>query len=116
MTKAIFGIFTISPCISSISLLPVAFSTAPTQRNIRDFETAWNKSSIMAAQVAAGCPTPEQAVISPRFEMVEYARTFFPSLCDIARSDAAKKVKPPTVVTMTPARFPVIRGDILIRR
>ena len=38
---AIFGMRPISPLISSMSLLPIRCSTAPTQRNRSDFARAW---------------------------------------------------------------------------
>ncbi len=71
ITNASFGRRTIRPCISSILRLPVLFSTAPTERNISDLETAWNISSKMAAHTASYMPTPAHAVISPRLETVE---------------------------------------------
>ena len=116
MTKASLGSLTIRPCMSSMLRLPVLFSTAPTERNISDFETAWNTRSRMPAQTASCRPTPAHAVISPRLDMVEYASTFLPSLCEMARSEAAKNVKPPIVVTIIPARFPLSAGERRISR
>ena len=116
MTKASLGYLTIIPCISSTSLLPVEFSYAPTDMNIMDLVTAWNIRSIMPAHTASGMPQPAAAVISPRLDMVEYARTFFPSDTVIARSDAAKNVNPPIAETMTPTYVPCIIGDSLSSR
>ena len=111
ITNARRGSLMISPCISSISRLPIQFSISPTVWNNNDLDTAWNIISINPAHTASGCPTPAQAVISPRLEIVEYASTFLPSLCEIARRDAAKKVNPPITVTITPVILPDIRGE-----
>ena len=92
--------------MSSISRLPVAFSIAPTAWNIIDFDTAWNMSSKIAAQSVSSLPTPAHAVIRPRFEMVEYASTFLPSLTVIASILAMRNVNPPIRETIVPARFP----------
>ena len=61
----------INACMSSISRLPSAFSTAPTSWNSMDLLTAWKISRKIAAHTVSCIPTPAQAVISPRLEMVE---------------------------------------------
>ena len=110
ITRARNGDAIISPCISSISRLPVAFSIAPTAWNIIDFDTAWNIRRSIAAQTVSSVPTPAQAVMRPRFEIVEYASTFLPSLTVTANRLAIKNVKPPTSATIIPACVPCIAG------
>ncbi len=68
---AILGIRTMSPSMSSISLLPIRCSIAPVPRKRSDFATAWKTISRMAAQTSMWVPTPAQAAINPRFAIVE---------------------------------------------
>ena len=84
--------------------------------NIMDFVTAWKIRSMIPAHTASCIPQPAAAVINPRLDMVEYARTFFPSDTVIARSDAAKNVNPPIAVTMIPTLVPFIMGARRRRR
>ena len=79
-------------------------------------DTAWNIIRRMAAHTASCIPTPAQAVISPRLDIVEYARTFFPSSWEIASMEVTRKVKPPIVVTIVPARLPSMAGARRISR
>ena len=116
ITTASRGSLMIRPCMSSILRDPVTFSTAPTHRNISDFETAWKITSITPAHTASGRPTPAQATISPKLEIVEWASTRFPSDVAIAIRDAAKKVNPPIKVTRTPVSVPSSIGEMRIRR
>ena len=55
-------------------------------------------------------PMPAQATISPRFETVEKASTFFPSFWAMAMALAAMKVKPPMSETMVPVMVPARAG------
>ena len=71
MINASLGSLMIRPCISSISLECMQFSISPTVWNRSDFETAWKRMSIVAAQTPSVVPVPAQAVIRPRFEIVE---------------------------------------------
>ena len=68
---AVFGITRIRPRISSISRLPIFCSMAPTHRNMRPLDKAWNTISKMAADMAAGVLIPAQAMIMPRLLIVE---------------------------------------------
>ena len=95
MKTASFGRRYRRPCMSSRLRLCRQFSVAPTSWNIRDFEMAWNIIRNTPAQIVSGLPIPAQATISPRFEIVEYARTFFASTCPIAMIEVMKKVNPP---------------------
>ena len=71
-------------------------------------ETEWNIMRKIPAHTVSWAPTPAQAVIRPRFEMVEKASTFLPSLWEMAMIEAAKKVKPPIKTTTFPvAVFPM---------
>ena len=72
------------------------------QQYDKDFDTAWNKIKNTAAQMVSWYPAPAQATIKPKFEIVEYANTFLPSLCEIARQDATKNVNPPQRYTICP--------------
>jgi hypothetical protein len=74
----------------------------PTQINNRDLDTEWNITSNIAAQSDSCVPMLEQITMRPRFANVEYARIFFASLCAIAIREHAKKVTPPTRVTILP--------------
>ena len=58
--------------------------------------------SRIAATIAAGVPIPAQAVIKPRFAMVEYARTYFALLWEIARAEVIRKVNAPTNASAIP--------------
>ena len=51
--------------------LPMWCSAVPTHRNSSDFAMAWNSTRKQAAHTASGVPTPAQAVMRPRFAMVE---------------------------------------------
>ena len=46
---------------------------------------AWNRIRKQAAHAASGVPTPAQAVIRPRFAMVEYASTRLALVCEMAK-------------------------------
>lgn len=59
------------PSMSSRLRLPSWYSVEPTDRNRSDFAMAWKTTSIIAAHRDSAVPTPEQATISPRFDMVE---------------------------------------------
>ena len=69
----------------------------------------------MQAHVVSAVPTPAQAVIRPRFEIVDIASIFFASVCDTAIRDAAIKVNPPINAMNVPTGVPAIRGASLIR-
>ena len=74
----------------------------PTHRNSSDFATVWNRIRKMAAHTASGAPTPKQALMRPRLEMVEYASTRLALLCEMAMRAASKNVMAPTLVTINP--------------
>ena len=114
--NAISGNFIINPCISSISLLPMTCSVAPTDKNISDFDTEWNIIKRIADQIDSYVPIPAQAVISPKFAIVEYANTFLASFCEIAIIDISTNVIPPIKETKSPAIFPANIGEILINK
>ena len=76
-------------------------SAVPTHRNSSDFAMAWNRMRNAAAQTASGVPTPAQAVMRPRFAIVEYASTRLALLCEMAMNEHSANVMPPTSTTIT---------------
>ena len=89
----------------------------PTHRNSRLFATAWKTTKKIAAQIASGVPTPAQAVIRPRLAIVEYASTRLALLCEMAKNEQNRKVRPPTMTTMPDAIGKTRNsGDSLISR
>ena len=109
---ASFGTRMISPCMSSMSREPSVFSVAPTDWNSMDLLTEWKIIRKTAAQTVSSAPIPAQPTISPRFDIVENARTFFPSFWAIAIILAMIKVNPPILDTRIPTRFPWNAGEI----
>ena len=71
MKRARRGMRSNKRSISSMSRLPMWCSAVPTHRNSSDFAMAWNSTRKQAAHTASGVPTPAQAVMRPRFAMVE---------------------------------------------
>ncbi len=71
MQTASFLDTSISMSIFSTFLLPSSFSMEPTDKNSKDFETAWKITSNIAAQIDSRVPTLAHITISPRFAIVE---------------------------------------------
>ena len=77
-----------------------------------DLLTEWKIIRKTAAQTVSSAPIPAHPTISPRLDIVEKARTFFPSFWAIAIILAMIKVNPPILDTRIPTRFPWNAGEI----
>ena len=96
--------------------LPMWCSAVPTHRKSSDLATAWKMSRKMAAQIAPSLPTPAQATMRPRLEMVEYASTRLALDWLMAASAQNRKVAMPTVITRKPGMLKPRQGEILMSR